>query len=174
MLKDPENYSYDYTRKLIQGITDPETQRWACLLYATGARVSEALSIKAKDITEQENTSDKYLIIRCPVFKKHDGKIQYRQAPVRLDEQWLVQPIRVLLQQAKHPDSNIINAHRATVYRKLVKSIGINPHGFRKLRATHLSTKFKFNETKLVKFFGWADFRPAGIYAKANLEDIMY
>jgi integrase len=174
MLKDPENYSYDYTRKLISTISDAEVQRWACLLYGTGARVSEALSIRAKDITEQENTSFKYMIVRCPVFKKHDGKTQYRQAPIRMDEQWLIQPIKVLLARADNPESPLIKIHRATIYRKLMKEIAINPHGFRKLRATHLATKFGFNETKLVKFFGWADFRPAGIYAKANLEDIMY
>jgi len=175
MLTDPENYSYEYTKNLITNIQDIEVKKWACLLYGSGARVSESIKIEKKDITNQTKSDGKdYLIIRCPVLKKHDGKKHFRQAPIRMDESWLIKPILSLQSLAKNEDSPLIQVHRATIYRKLIKHIGINPHGFRALRATHLATKFGFNEVKLVKFFAWEDFRPAGAYAKANLEDIMY
>jgi len=177
MLTDPENYSYEYTKELIEGIDDVETQRWACLLYGTGCRVSESKLIEVKDITKQtKSDGNTYLVVRCPVLKKHDGKLHFRQAPIRMDETWLVKPILALkkLMVVDGPHSPLVVVHRATIFRKLIKELGINPHGFRKLRATHLATKFNFNEVKLVKFFNWADFRPAGAYAKANLEDIMY
>ena len=177
MLTDPENYSYDYTKQLIESIQDIETQRWACLLYGTGARVSEAKGIRVCDVTFQDKVDgNKYLVIRCPVFKKHDELKHFRQAPIRMDEDWLVSPILSLTRLAGEPTSTnlIVTAHRATIYRKLVAALNINPHGFRKLRATHLSNKFGFNEAKLVRFFAWQDFRPASSYAKANLGDIMY
>jgi hypothetical protein len=123
MLTDPENYSYDYTKQLIESIQDIETQRWACLLYGTGARVSEAKGIRVCDVTFQDKVDgNKYLVIRCPVFKKHDELKHFRQAPIRMDEDWLVSPILSLTRLAGEPTSTnlIVSAHRATIYRKLV------------------------------------------------------
>ena len=156
---------------------DTETKRWVCLLYGTGARVSEIKGIRVCDITQQEKTDgNKYLIIRCPVLKKHDNLKHFRQAPIKMEEEWLIEPILSLttLTGLDNPLNFLVTAHRVTIYKKLIKELNINPHGFRKLRATHLATKFGFNETKLVRFFDWEDFRPASIYSKANLEDIMY
>ena len=177
MLTDPENYSYDYTKQLINDIEDEETRQIACLLYGTGARVSESREILVKDIINQDKEDgNSYLVIRCPVFKKHDNQSHFRQAPIRMDEDWLIKPI-IKLRDEVAVNGNLtplVTWHRVTIFRKLVKALNINPHGFRKLRATHLATKFKFNETKLVAFFDWTDGRPAYVYAKANLEDIMY
>jgi len=171
MLRDPENFDYETIKLEIESITSTKIKQIVCLLYASGARVSELIKIKKTDINLQMINKKQYLIIRHEVLKKR-GKTQYVQAPVSLQEQWLIEPIQSLVKNS--PTDTLVPLHRATVYRKVLKATGINPHGFRKLRATHLSKYHGFREAQLVKFFGWQDFRPASVYVKANLEDIAY
>jgi len=171
MLRDPENFDYKTIQTEIETIPNTQTKQIVCLLYASGARVSELITIKKKDITSQVVKGKEYLIIRHKVLKKRNTQT-YTQAPVLMTESWLVTPIQDLVNNSE--TNTLVPLHRATIYRKVVAATGFNPHGFRKLRATHLSKYHGFREAQLVKFFGWADFRPASSYVKANLEDIMY
>ena len=171
MLRDPENYDYEFVKTEIESITDKRDKALICFLYASAGRVSEANRVCSKDITTQTINNIEYLIIRIVTLKKRNATDVYRQVPIRLDESWLAKPI---LDYASVCQSRLFPLHRATIYRKCMSNTGFNPHGFRKLRLTHLAQKYKFTDQQLVKFAGWADSRPASIYAKMNLEDIAY
>lgn len=171
MLRDPENFDYKTIKNEITLIPNKYTKQIVCLLYASGARVSELVQIKKSDVNKETIKGQEYLLIRHKVLKKRD-KVAYTQAPVLLSESWLVNPIISLVKEC---DGDIlVPLHRATIYKKVVAATGFNPHGFRKLRATHLSKYHGFREGQLVKFFGWSDFRPASVYVRANLEDLAY
>lgn len=168
----PEKYSYEETQEAISALPEKYKQI-ACLAYATGARVSELIQIKKGDISFKEE----YLEIICPVLKKRDG-VGSRTALVRLTEDWLVEPIKSLM-EGKQDTEVLLPYHRATIYTYLKKNVVIkgdhfNPHGFRKLRATHLVVKFGFNGQQLKHFFDWSRSDMADRYVKLNLNDIKY
>lgn len=168
MLKDPQNYPYEMIQNLISTLQESDREI-AALAYGTGARASELNQLRVKDITQ---TAD-HLRINCPVLKKRTKAQVSRIAVIRLDETWLVEPILALM-KGKDKDEILLPYHRITIYRKLISSMGINPHGFRKLRATHLATKFKFTGQQLTHFFGWGRSDQADAYIKLNTEDIEY
>lgn len=168
MLKDPQNYPYETIRDLISQLQESD-KGLAALAYGTGARVSELNKIKAKDI----QTTAEYLRVNCPVLKKRTDLPVSRIAVIRLDETWLVDPIRALV-SGKDPEAILFPYHRITLYKQLIKAVGINPHGFRKLRATHLATKYKFTGQQLTHFFNWTRSDMADEYVKLNTEDIEY
>lgn len=171
MINDPENYSYETIKEAVNQL-DHETKNIAVLLYATGARVSEVIQIKKCDIITDEN----YMHINCKVLKKRKG-IGKRIAIVRLDETWLTEPINQMLQNKQDQDI-LLPYTRFQIWRKLRNIIILgeqfNPHAFRKLRATHLATKYKYTGQQLTRFFNWSRSDMADNYVKLNVEDLRY
>lgn len=168
MLKDPQNYTYEYVKQKITNLPTKIKQITA-LAYATGSRVSELNQIKKINIKQTNN----YLKITCPVLKKRNNQNNYRIALVRLDEEWLSQPIKSLIQN-KQEEEVLVPFHRATIYRWLVTYTGWNPHAFRKLRATHLVSEHNFNGQQLKYFFDWSRSDMADNYVKLNTKSIEY
>lgn len=173
MIKDPQNYSYNQLRDTITSLTG-EPKYIAALAYATGARASELNQIRKKDIVFAE---DGYLHITCNVLKKRKKGVS-RVALVRMDEDWLIEPIKQLVSN-KQPDDILLPLHRGTIWKRLTKNVVINgdafnPHGFRKVRATHLVNKFGFDGQQLKHFFDWSRSDMADNYVKLKIEDLKY
>ena len=170
MNKDPQNYSYENIKEMITNAKTSEAQQVGALAYATGARVSELISITRKDVKEDKD----YMQISCPVLKKRivTTENSTRIALVRGDEDWLVVPIRELC-VGKQPTDLLVPYYRTKVYRLLIKNFEFNPHFFRKLRATHLAQK-GFTAHQLKHFFGWASVSPSDYYVRLNTDDLKY
>lgn len=171
MLKHPETISYDKVKETITNITTPVDQSLAALAYATGSRVSELNKIKVKDIYKEEK--GQHYFIYCPVLKKRSKTIQERKAIVRVDETWLMTPILNRANSLKENDV-LFDFNRMYIWRHLVASTGWNPHGFRKLRATHLRRVFGFDAYQLQQFFDWKTIEPSSYYVKLDPKEIMY
>lgn len=175
MLKHPENISYEQTKQAITQLTEQE-QSLPATAYATGGRVSELIQLKKKDFRVNPETN--YLQIYCRVLKKRKKGIVERMAVVRMDETWLVTPILNKVNSMPNPDDFLFPFHRATIYKKLVKIViggePINPHGFRKLRATHLHKVFGFDAYQLRSFFEWRDISPSTSYVGVDKKEILY
>ena len=195
MFRNPERISYQELKEKIQKIQNQQDKQITCLAYATGSRVSELNQITKDGLYYTQINNNKYLVITAPTLKKRKIKIwddqgphydltknkryrkepppkRERHAPVRIDEDWLIQPI---LQLAQNTTSNkLVPLDRTTIWRRLKKSTGINPHGFRKLRATHLVTQFNFTAHQLKQFFDWSTVAPSDFYVKLSLQDIAY
>jgi len=167
MLKHPEDYSYEYVKRVISNIPDLQTKALSCVAYLTGARVSELNQITKDHIFLEGN----YLKIRCVVLKKRNN-IPTRKVGGRLDEEWLVNPILKYVEQC--PTEVLFPYHRATLFTKLKTATGINPHGFRKLRATHLRREHGFDSYQLKKFFNWSSVGPSESYVGLDDNDILY
>lgn len=172
MIKEPQKYSYELTQLTISQLPKIE-QQIAAIAYATGSRASELNQITKGDIS----FDDKYMKINCKVLKKRKG-IESRIALVRLDEEWLINPIKELLINKQDSDK-LLPLHRATIWKKLVSSLilkgdKVNPHGLRKIRATHLVTRFGFDGQRLKHFFNWSRSDMADSYVKLNDEDLRY
>lgn len=167
---DPTHYPYHKLQAIITNLQE-EDQQISALAYGTGARVSELNQITPEDISQDE----KYLYISCKVLKKrtYNDKNKKRLALIRLDESWLIIPIKNLVELTP-PFKPLVPFHRATIFRKLKKSTGINPHSFRAIRATHLASKFRFTAHQLKQFFGWSSVAPSDFYVSLNVEDIKY
>lgn len=176
MLKHPEHISYELLKETIQALPI-EQQSLPALAYATGSRVSELNKIRKKDIYQPE--TGQYLFIYCNVLKKRGLVITQRKAVVRLDETWLINPILNKANSFKDGDDILFPFRRETIFTKLKKSViingeGINPHGFRKLRATHLHKYFGFDAYQLKSFFEWKDISPSGAYVGIDKKEIEY
>lgn len=168
--KNPQNYSYESIKEKITNCPNPEAQSIASLAYASGARVSELNHITKIDIQETEE----YLRINCIVLKKRykTKQNQNRIAVVRLDETWLVEPIKRLM-VGKQDQDVLIPMYRLKIYRILIKYFDFNPHFFRALRATHLS-RLGYSAQQLKHFFGWSSITPSDFYVGLNTEDLEY
>jgi integrase len=177
MLKNPEKITLEQVKQAIETIPILEDRALASFAYATGARVSELLLLTPADLYfGQENEKD-YLFIICPVLKKRKKPLPTRKALVRLDEEWLVKPMVSYANLVG--EGKLFDFCRATAHRKLTRLVvingePINPHGFRKLRATHLRRYYGFDSYQLKKFFDWASIKPSEYYVGLDSRDIMY
>jgi len=175
MLKHPERISYEQVKQTITSLPQSE-QALAALAYSTGARVSELILIKKKDFYQP--LEGQYLEITCRVLKKRKKGIVERKAVVRLDETWLVTPILEKANSLKEREDILFPFSRITIFRKLRKIViadePINPHGWRKLRATHLHKVFGFDAYQLRSFFEWRDISPSTSYVGVDKKEIEY
>ena len=169
MKQDPTDYPEQRLKQILLTLTQP-TKSIVALAYASGARVSELIKIKPEDISINEG----YMEIRCIVLKKRDAKEKNlkRIALVRLDEDWVVEPIKELLASTT-PESSLVAWNRFKVYHEIKKATGLNPHMFRAIRATHLAQK-GFTAHQLKQFFGWSSVSPSDFYVRLNVEDLRY
>ena len=69
-------------------------------------------------------------------------------------------------------DSILFNFKSKRATQIIVDSTDFNVHFIRHIRATHLVTKYDFNEQALIKFMGWTDARPAKYYMELSSSDI--
>lgn len=172
MLKHPEKISYAEVKQKILNIPNPNDQSLAAFAYASGARESEINKITKEDIFSDDTNT--YLYMVCPVLKKRSKHKVTRKALVRLDENWLVNPILRAKNKCLKESDLIFPYNRMYIWRHLVKSTDWNPHGFRKLRATHLRKYFGFDAYKLKEFFEWSSIEPSAYYVKLDPKEIQY
>ena len=170
MLKHPENYPYHEVKDMIQSVSTEQIKVCLSLLYGCGVRVSELNQIRGENIkATKDKRGRKILRVYSPTLKNRTDKDRF--IPIYWEEErWLAEPI---LRYKKKYRGVLFPFHRSTIWEWCKDNTGINPHGFRKLRLTHLVTEFSFTDQQLVKFAGWTDSRPAKHYVKLNLEDIV-
>lgn len=171
-----------HVKELVKRATNPRDKTLLFLMWETGARLEEILSLKWKDVklkTGQEEISK---------IKFRKSKSQPRQVPVKESEpaikNWKTSHPRP--ERKEHVFVNLngsITQMKATnvynIINKVEKKADIpdikktNPHHFRKSRATFLASQ-GWNAPQLCQFFGWSDFKTAKTYitlAKSDLED---
>ena len=108
----------------------------------------------------------RYNLVPAPAF--------YRSALVRIDEAWLVNPILEFAEAHTKLEEPLFALDRSTIYRYLTSTLSINPHGFRKLRATHLVQEHHYTAHQLKKFFGWSTSAPSDYYVNLSVNDLAY
>jgi site-specific recombinase XerD/ribosomal protein L40E len=142
----------------IEGVTALRDKVFIILLYETGCRISEILGIRRKDVNLESD----------PIKVNVTGKTGWRRIPVILSASWLsayfniykFEPDDVIWKNMSvNGDRSVSMSYEAArnILRDTAKKAGIkkpvNPHSFRKARATHLANKL--SDQQLKSFFGW-------------------
>jgi len=163
-----------------------EEQRVAfALLYVTGARATELLTLTRKDVELDGDVIRVYLTTRknprhpsreILVLKKVDpfyfdiiedyvGRIRPYDAPLFPGEGNKFKTSRWLEQLVKRKWYYILSD-------PLKKPYLARPHLFRHTRLTHLVKFFGFREFELMQFAGWSSTKPAMVYVHLFGQDL--
>ena len=131
--------------------------------------------IKKKDIRFEVMEDKECMIIRTENRKNKDKTTKRQPIPIEL-EQPIVQFVKDYIMFLQ--DEQILFPFwptRATQIINQVKTRNgheFNIHFIRHIRATHLVTKYDFNEQLLVKFMGWSNSMPAKSYMELSSKDM--
>lgn len=157
--------------RLIETAKNPRDKLMVSLLWESGARVGEFLNLDWEDIQFQED------FIRVTL----DGKTGRRTVPVVESRQYLedwqsyqyghYEPVFTSL---KSEDRLSYSGFYSNLKRNADKAdleCKVNPHAFRKSRATYLASEGA-NVFQLMEFFGWSKAETAKTYVRLAQSDV--
>lgn len=140
------------------------------MYYLTACRLSEVLECKKKDLLVRIIDGKSCLLIRTK-NKKHRSRKSKRQPIPIQKERIIVKHIYRYIKPLEEEDLLFeFKEKRATQI--INETTDFNPHFIRHIRATHLISKYDFNEQMLIKFMGWTDSRPAKHYMELKSKDV--
>ena len=196
-----EEYDRTEIIQMIKSTSDTVVKSLLSILYLTGTRISECLELKKKHIKFRKLKVGKkvkmFMVVRLRTLKKwkynlNDGEklidyrskglnpptkviFTYRQVPVPIEyDGFFVRCVKEHMDNLNDQDL-LFKFTRKTAWLKikeLGKNIDVWIHLLRHVRAKELVTKYNFVDQDLIKFFGWADSRPAARYISLNWKDI--
>lgn len=152
-------------------------------LYITGGRASEVANIRLRDITFEDN----WIYIKTDNRKNKKRQKKEIMANLEVEKvflKWLVKYYQYRLKMNEDLETplfpnmngekeyNVCLSQQA-IYWTTTQYIGLNPHFFRKLRASHLMEYFDFTPKELQQYIGWASFvssEPYVILSKSGIK----
>lgn len=164
----------EHLLRIIQKINSQNPTRDKALLalnYLTGARVSELLSIKRKQIEKVSKADVEFLIIHnVKVLKRRKDIHRTILIPVKKEKDFLLLALEHINKTGD--EEKLFDITRQRAWQITKNKTGYFNHFFRHLRTTHLVTDYNFSAHELQKFFGWASSKMADAYAHLDVEDI--
>jgi integrase len=135
-------------------------------LYITGGRASEVSEIKLKDISFE----DSWIYIRLINRKNKINKRKEIIADYEIEKpfiKWLVKYYHYRINQTDDLETYLFPMMQGdkeynaplgqdAIYRNTTRYVGINPHFFRKLRASHLLEYYGLGVKELQQYLGWS------------------
>ncbi len=146
-------------KKLIDGVQTVRDKALISVLYESGCRIGELLNVRLKDVE-----FDDYGVVMLVKGKTGSRRIRLVSSVSRLSL-WIEHHPRKNDRDAplwvNTGTTNHKRAMRYTNVRKLLRDVEekvglkkpVNPHAFRKARATHLASKL--TEAQMCEYFGW-------------------
>ncbi len=142
--------------KMIDFANGPFQRAFIAVLYETGARIGEILSMNIKDVTQSD----------FGAFLDLFGKTGSRRVPIVVSAPYLLEwinnhPKKADPEAALWYSKSRYNRYRYATAAKMLETVGrragiekpLNPHHFRHSRATRLANKL--TEQQLKFYFGW-------------------
>lgn len=188
----------DETTELAGLINDPEARCLYEICYLSGARVSEALGLRRRDVYVLDTGE---LIIKLLTLKNkshpyREIPVLYKINPHKFYSEHENEMVNDILEFIKdfNSDDKIFNLTRQQVFNKFTRScetivsarLGkeifddlskkINPHFLRHCRLTHMVNEYGLREFELQQYAGWSSVLPARSYIQVsfrNLADVM-
>lgn len=138
------------------------------LLYLTGARINEALEVKAEGITENGD----HVYINIPFSKRREKRMgEDHVVPIPRGAPFLE---HILFLKQYFKQGKLFDFSRQNAWQKLKRlDPEIYPHLFRHTRATRL-TDAGATENQLAIYFGWKDPRPAKNYIERSPKRLLH
>lgn len=164
--------SEDEIRRMIEASRNPMRRALVAVLYESGCRIGEILTLRIKNITFDEYGA--VLIV--------NGKTGYRRvriiSSVPYIQEWLnIHPLGndpeswVWLNRGKKSlKYNSVMHYLVDLGKESGIKKPVNPHNFRHSRATFLAKHL--TERQLREFFGWKDYRMADVYVHLAGRDV--
>lgn len=135
-------------------------------LYITGGRASEVAEIKLKDISFE----DSWIYIRLINRKNKINKRKEIMADFDIEKpfiKWLVKYYHYRINQTDDLETYLFPMmqgeveydtplRQTAIYNNTTRYVGINPHFFRKLRASHLLEYYGLGVKELQQYLGWS------------------
>jgi site-specific recombinase XerD/ribosomal protein L40E len=163
--------------KMIEGAYNIRDKAFISILYESGCRVSEILTLKIKHVE-----FDNYGAIIRVEGKTGVRRVRLVSSVVYLS-QWLNAhpsrdnadaPLWVSMGNRNH-ENKLSYLSFYLILRRIAKKVGvekkINPHSFRHARATHLASKL--TEAQMKEYFGWVQgSRMASVYVHMSGRDV--
>ncbi len=138
-------------------------------LYLAGSRISEALTIKRKDVWTDKN----FLNVKVKVLKRKDSFDFEIILPLPTDKEEIFTDLIIEKAKRTPPNEKMWDFDRTTAWRYLTAlNQTIYPHLFRHTRATMFADKGAA-DSQLRAWFGWTDGRPATKYIQRSSKQVM-
>jgi len=145
------------------------------LLYLTGARISELLTVKKNQFEYAFDRGVKYLIINnVPTLKSRSkSESKYRPFFLRKDfEEPFINHVRAWLNELISDDELVFKINPSRSHQIVKEYTGKFPHYFRHVRSIDLVRYYGFNSYWLQRWHGWARINSAEAYVKLLGEDL--
>lgn len=126
--------------------------------------------ILKRDIKFETDHGKPCMNVRTENRKHGDRKTKKQPIPIELE----MSIVKFVKDYIKHlnPNDVLFNFGVKRATQIITETTGFNIHFIRHIRATHLVTKYDFNEQALIKFMGWTDARPAKHYMELTSSDV--
>lgn len=175
---------------------DVPTRLMFFILYLTGARISEAMMIRRRDIREE--IVNGVPVVMVNLVTRKNRKEPQREVPIILNSKnadglMLDEIMRLIENAAFAPDALLFVSCKMT-YERMIKRLTANLDAFewneygirervsfenfplfchflRHCRASDLVKCYDYNAFELAKYMGWSDPRMAGTYIHLNMKD---
>lgn len=127
--------------------------------------------VRKKEIAFQRVAGRKVMIVRAENRKNPMRSTKRLPIPIELEAPL----VRYVIKYLKHlePEDALFPFGNQRATQIINQTVGFNIHFIRHIRATHLITKYDFNEQSLINFMGWSDSRPAKHYMQFKSSDIV-
>lgn len=169
---DPEKLpSYEQVKQLIEASKNPRDGAMIYLLWECGGRAGEFLNLDWSDLKFGDS------LVRVDL----DGKTGKRTVPVKECreelEKWKdyqydhLDPVFTSLQKEKRMAYSSFNRRLKVCADRADVDCKVNPHAFRKSRATYLASHGA-NVFQLMEFFGWSKAETAKTYVRLAQSDV--
>jgi len=144
------------------------------LLYMTGARINELLTLKKSqfEFTEDQETGMKYLVINnIPTLKR---KVKFpRSQFMRKDiEGNFIDFVKVWMNELTSDDALLFPIKDSRAWQIVFKYTGMFPHYFRHVRNIDLVRLYGFNSFWLQRWNGWSKLQSSESYVNLVGEDL--
>lgn len=152
-----EYLSLEELRKFVLSFQKLEYRIAVLILFDSGFRISELLSVKKKDLTFESFGEDKCFWIKC-----NDSKTEIRKVPIPLFTEDIQSFYNSLSFQNLKDDDKLFSFKYGSFTKwlrdKSLKILGkkITPHCLRHSSATHYAKEYEGDSMLLADKYGWA------------------
>ncbi|MFW6130344.1 MAG: tyrosine-type recombinase/integrase [Atribacterota bacterium] len=156
----PKIFTKSEVLEMTQDADEPELKALIAVLISTGARVSEIVSLKGKDISSDE----KRIYFNMKVLKKRSDKSKRVIRPVSKKSYFMSFFIDYINNYAEiTPDEPIFSYTRNSLWRALKRlNPDAHPHKFRHTLATWMLEKVDMRTAQ--EWFQWTNMKTAETY----------